>query len=37
MKILLVYPKIPVTYWGFQHALKFVSAKKRGVSPHWDC
>ena len=27
MKILLVYPKIPVTYWGFQHALKFVSKK----------
>ncbi len=27
MKILLVYPKIPITYWGFQHALKFVSKK----------
>jgi radical SAM superfamily enzyme YgiQ (UPF0313 family) len=27
MKILLVYPKIPVTYWGFQHALKFISKK----------
>jgi radical SAM superfamily enzyme YgiQ (UPF0313 family) len=27
MNILLVYPKIPVTYWGFQHALKFVSKK----------
>jgi radical SAM superfamily enzyme YgiQ (UPF0313 family) len=27
MKILLVYPRIPVTYWGFQHALKFVSKK----------
>lgn len=27
MKILLVYPKIPVTYWGFQYALKFISKK----------
>jgi radical SAM superfamily enzyme YgiQ (UPF0313 family) len=27
MKILFVYPEIPVTYWGFQHALKFVSKK----------
>ncbi len=27
MKILLVYPKSPVTYWGFQYALKFVSKK----------
>ena len=27
MKILLVYPKCPVTYWGFQHALKFISKK----------
>ena len=27
MKILLVYPKIPITYWGFQHALKFISKK----------
>lgn len=27
MKILLVYPKNPVTYWGFQYALKFVSKK----------
>jgi len=27
MKILFVYPKYPVTYWGFQHALKFVSKK----------
>lgn len=27
MKILLVYPKYPVTYWGFQYALKFVSKK----------
>ncbi len=27
MKILLVYPKYPITYWGFQYALKFVSKK----------
>lgn len=27
MKILLVYPKYPVTYWGFQYALRFVSKK----------
>lgn len=27
MKVLLVYPEIPITYWGFQHALKFVSKK----------
>lgn len=27
MKILLVYPESPVTYWGFQHALKFISKK----------
>jgi len=27
MKVLLVYPKNPVTYWGFQYALKFISKK----------
>ncbi len=27
MKILLVYPKYPDTYWSFKHALKFVSKK----------
>ena len=27
MKVLLVYPQTPVTYWGFQHALKFISKK----------
>ncbi|WP_088227651.1 B12-binding domain-containing radical SAM protein [Desulfosporosinus sp. FKB] len=27
MKILFVYPQYPVTYWGFQYALKFVSKK----------
>ncbi|NLL52197.1 MAG: B12-binding domain-containing radical SAM protein [Peptococcaceae bacterium] len=32
MKILFVYPEIPITYWGFQYALKFVS-KKAGYPP----
>ncbi|HCC00362.1 MAG TPA: B12-binding domain-containing radical SAM protein, partial [Ruminococcaceae bacterium] len=27
MNILLVYPKYPITYWGFQYALRFVSKK----------
>jgi radical SAM superfamily enzyme YgiQ (UPF0313 family) len=27
MKILLVYPKNPVTYWSFDYALKFISRK----------
>ena len=27
MKVLLVCPQNPVTYWGFQYALKFVSKK----------
>lgn len=27
MKILFVYPQYPITYWGFQYALKFVSKK----------
>lgn len=27
MKILLVYPEYPVTYWGFQYALNFISKK----------
>lgn len=27
MKILLVYPKCPITYWGFQYALKFIKKK----------
>jgi radical SAM superfamily enzyme YgiQ (UPF0313 family) len=27
MKILLVYPQFPVTFWSFKHALKFVSKK----------
>jgi hypothetical protein len=24
MNILLVYPKIPETFWSFKHALKFI-------------
>ena len=27
MKVLLVYPKYPDTFWSFKHALKFVSKK----------
>lgn len=27
MKILLVYPEYPVTFWSFKHALKFVAKK----------
>jgi radical SAM superfamily enzyme YgiQ (UPF0313 family) len=27
MKILMVYPQFPVTFWSFKHALKFVSKK----------
>jgi radical SAM superfamily enzyme YgiQ (UPF0313 family) len=27
MKILMVYPQYPDTFWGFKHALKFVSKK----------
>jgi len=27
MKVLLVYPKIPETFWSFKHALKFVGKK----------
>ena len=27
MKILLVYPKYPDTFWGFRHALRFISKK----------
>ncbi|ADU25652.1 B12-binding domain-containing radical SAM protein [Ethanoligenens harbinense] len=32
MNILLVYPEYPVTYWGFQYALRFV-AKKAAFPP----
>ena len=31
MKILLVYPEYPVTFWSFKYALKFVS--KKAVAP----
>lgn len=31
MKILLVYPKFPETFWSFKHALKFIS--KKAVNP----
>ncbi|MBN1186248.1 MAG: B12-binding domain-containing radical SAM protein [Bacteroidales bacterium] len=31
MKILLVYPKYPDTYWGFKHALKFVSKRSANI------
>ena len=27
MKILLVYPQYPDTFWSFTHALKFISKK----------
>ena len=27
MKVLLVYPKYPDTYWSFSHALRFISKK----------
>ena len=27
MKILLVYPRYPDTFWGFRHALKFIGRK----------
>lgn len=32
MNVLLIYPKYPDTYWGFKHALRFVS-KKAAVPP----
>jgi radical SAM superfamily enzyme YgiQ (UPF0313 family) len=32
MNILLVYPKYPDSFWGFKHALKFIS-KKAAVPP----
>jgi radical SAM superfamily enzyme YgiQ (UPF0313 family) len=27
MKILMIYPRFPVTFWSFKHALRFVSKK----------
>ena len=32
MKILLVYPEFPVTFWSFTHALKFIN-KKASLPP----
>ncbi|RIH64490.1 DUF4070 domain-containing protein [Mariniphaga sediminis] len=32
MKILMIYPKYPDTYWSFTHALKFIS-RKAAVPP----
>jgi radical SAM superfamily enzyme YgiQ (UPF0313 family) len=32
MNVLMIYPKYPDTYWGFKHALKFIS-KKAAVPP----
>lgn len=32
MKVLLIYPKYPDTYWSFKHVLKFIS-KKAAVPP----
>ncbi|MBI4700131.1 MAG: DUF4070 domain-containing protein [Deltaproteobacteria bacterium] len=33
MKVLLVYPEIPPTYWGFQHALR-LAGKASSLPPH---
>jgi len=30
MKVLLIYPEFPDTFWSFKHALKFVSKKSAG-------
>ena len=32
MKVLLVYPEFPDTFWSFKHALKFIR-KKAGAPP----
>jgi len=32
MKILLVYPEFPDTFWSFKHALRFIQ-KKAGAPP----
>jgi len=31
MKVLLVYPQYPDTYWSFKHALKFISKKASNI------
>ena len=35
MKVLLVYPEFPDTFWSFKHALPFQG--KRSAFPPWDC
>jgi len=32
MKILLVYPEYPETFWSFKYALKFISKKSESPS-----
>jgi len=32
MKILLIYPEFPDTFWSFKHALKFIH-KKASTQP----
>ncbi len=32
MKVLLLYPEFPDTFWSFKHALKFID-KKAGAPP----
>lgn len=27
MKVLMIYPEIPNTFWSFNHALKFINKK----------
>jgi len=29
LKVLLVYPEFPDTFWSFKHALKFIHKKRR--------
>src|ERR1017187_3097425 len=35
MKILLVSPRTPDTFWSFKHALRFVSRKAAMPPPEW--
>jgi hypothetical protein len=35
MKILLVYPEFPDTFWSFKHALKFIQKKAERL--RWVC
>jgi len=32
MKVLLLYPEFPITFWSFKHALKFIR-KKASLPP----